>query len=107
MSGSIDRNTQSIVVKVDFDLTMSVLAHNLYRLLALDLPGFEHNTAQSLYEKFINNEGKILCTDKEITVKLKKKRRLPLLLEALENYQSINVPWTGDRKLKIEGAPSS
>jgi len=29
--------SSSMVIKVDFDLTMSILAHNLYRLLALEL----------------------------------------------------------------------
>ena len=30
----LNRNSSGIVVKVDFDLTMTILAHNLYRLLA-------------------------------------------------------------------------
>ena len=44
-----------MVIKVDFDLTMTILAHNLYRLLALDLIGYENNTSATLYEKFIYN----------------------------------------------------
>ena len=70
-----------MVIKVDFDLTMSILAYNLYRLLALDLERYEHLTAQSLYEKFILNEGDIIIDNESITVNLKKKRNLPLVLD--------------------------
>jgi len=41
-----------MVIKVDFDLTMSILSHNLYRILALDLERYEHLTSQSIYDKF-------------------------------------------------------
>ncbi|MCP4379194.1 MAG: transposase, partial [bacterium] len=37
----LNHPASSIVVKVDFDLTLSLLAHNLYRILAQHLPGFE------------------------------------------------------------------
>ena len=30
----VNRNSSGIVVKVDFDLVMTLLAHNLYRLFA-------------------------------------------------------------------------
>jgi hypothetical protein len=43
------------VVKVDFDLTMTILAHNLYRLLASELSGYSHNRAQSLYDTFLDD----------------------------------------------------
>ena len=38
----LNRNCSGIVIKVDFDLTMTILAHNLYRLLASELPGYSH-----------------------------------------------------------------
>ena len=32
-----------MVINVDFDLTMSIMAHKLLNLLAKDLPGYSHN----------------------------------------------------------------
>ncbi len=61
------------------------MAHNLYRLLANDIVGFENNTAQTLYDKFIRNEGVVTCSGNKINVKLKKKRNLPLILEIMKN----------------------
>lgn len=103
----LNKLSSSMVIKVDFDLMITLLAHNLYRLLAGDLPGFEHNTAQSLYEKFIHNEGTIVCNAEKIVVKLKKKRRLPILMEAMKNYLPTKISWLGDRVLSLEGASTT
>ena len=75
----LNRNCSGIVVKVDFDLTMTILAHNLYRLLALELPGYSHNTVTSLYDKFIDNYGDVEIGSDFINVKMNRKRTLPLL----------------------------
>jgi len=40
-----------MVIKVDFDLTMSILAHNIYRLFATDFEGYSHLTSQTVYLK--------------------------------------------------------
>ena len=94
----LNRNCSGIVVKVDFDLMMTILAHNLYRLLALQLPGYSHNRAQTLFDSFIDNYGEIEVAEDAITVKMNRKRALPLLRESLpevdESYQ-----WLGGKKL--------
>jgi hypothetical protein len=61
-----------MVIKVDFDLTMSILAHNLYRLLAEDLPGYTHNTAATLFDKFMMNSGQVHIDGNSATVIMKK-----------------------------------
>jgi len=38
----LNRLSSSMVIKVHFDLTMLILAYNLYRLLAPELPGYAH-----------------------------------------------------------------
>ena len=96
-----------MVIKVDFDLTMSILASNLYRLLAKELQGFTNYTAQSLYEKFIHNGGKIEIKDNQISLALKKKRHLPVLFEALEQYLPQNFQWLHGRSLNISAASYS
>ena len=55
----LNRLSSSMVIKVDFDLTISILAHNLYRLLAFDLSGYSHLNATSLFEKFMCNSGQV------------------------------------------------
>ena len=94
----LNRNSSGIVVKVDFDLTMTILAHNLYRLLATELPGYSHNRAQSLYDTFIDNYGEVDVGSDIITIKMNRKRALPLLRESLPLLED-TYPWLGDKKL--------
>lgn len=99
--------SSSMVIKVDFDLTMSILAYNLYRIFALELDRYEHLTAQSVYEKFILNAGDIKIDDSSITVNLKKKRNLPLILENMNKYENVKYDWLNGKKIKFNGATYS
>ena len=92
----LNRNCSGIVVKVDFDLTMTILAHNLYRLLADQLIGYSHNRAHSLYDKFIDNFGDVVVGANTITVKLNRKRTLPILRESLPDMNG-TYPWLGEK----------
>ena len=94
----LNRNSSGIVVKVDFDLTMTILAHNLYRLLAAKLTGYSHCTAQTLFTSFIDNFGEIEVSEDVITVKMNRKRALPLLRECLPEIND-GYTWLGDKKL--------
>ncbi|MEI6435664.1 MAG: transposase, partial [Bacteroidota bacterium] len=55
----------SMVIKVDFDLTMSILTYNIYKLLAMDLDRYEKLSPQSLYEMFLDNSADIEIKDEE------------------------------------------
>jgi hypothetical protein len=94
----LNRNNSGIVIKVDFDLTMTILAHNLYRLLASELPGYSHCRAQTLFDSFIDNYGDIVIGEYDIIVKMNRKRALPLLRESLPEDDTV-YSWLGGKKL--------
>jgi len=99
--------SSSMVIKVDFDLTMSILANNLYRLFALELERYSHLSVQSLYDKFVLNGADIIIQEDTITVQLKKKRNLPLILEIMQNYSRQKYPWLNENNIIFEGATYS
>jgi len=94
----LNRNSSGIAIKVDFDLTMTILAHNLYRLLAAKLPGFTHYRTQSLFDTFIDNYGDVIVEADAITVKMNRKRALPLLRESIPVLDD-SYSWLGNKKL--------
>ena len=103
----LNRVSSSMVIKVDFDLTMSILAHNLLRLLAMDLPAYSHNTDLSLFNKFLSMSGTVEIKSDEILIKMKKKRNLPALLTAMEPFQNVAIAFLENRKLIFTGDTTS
>lgn len=99
--------SSSMVIKVDFDLTMSVLAYNLYRLFAHELGRYTNQTAQTLYDKFVLNGADIEIGEKVIKVQMKKKRQLPLILETMPKFKKQKYPMLGNKNLIFEGATYS
>ena len=94
--------SSSMVIKVDFDLTMSILTHNIFRLFANSTSRYKHISDNSIYEKFLKNSAEILI-DTEIEIKLKKKRNLPLLLENNNNFEGQKYFWLKDKNIKFCG----
>lgn len=103
----LNKISSSMVIKVDFDLTMTILAHNLYRLFAANLIGYEHQTAQTLYEKFVCNDGIITTDSENVTVSLKKKRNLPAILTSMAKLLPKKIEWLNHRTLNIKAASYS
>lgn len=97
----LNRNSSGIVVKVDFDLTMSILAHNLYRILASTLPGYSHCRPETIYDTFLENYGDIDISDDTITVKMNRKRNLPLLRESIPEVNE-GYSWLGGKKVVFQ-----
>lgn len=97
----------SMVIKVDFDLTMSILTYNIFKLMAMDLDRYEKLSPQSIYEKFLDNAADIEIKDGEIVVELKKKRNLPLVLEKMSGFANVKLDWMANKKLVFQGAAYS
>jgi hypothetical protein len=99
----LNRVSSSMVIKVDFDLTMSILAYNLLRLFAMDLEGHTHDTDNTLYEKFLSVNGSVQIEADRVMVKLEKKRNLPAILAAMAPFQNQKVAALGGKRLEFVG----
>ena len=91
----MNQASSSIVVKVDFDLTISLLVHNLYRVLSSYLNGFENCTVPTIYRKFLLNGATVKIEGNEATVHLKKKTHLPILFELPWLKNKTKLSWMG------------
>jgi hypothetical protein len=103
----LNKVSSSMVIKVDFDLTMTILSHNLYRLFALELERYSSMSDNRIYEKFISNNGRIRVQNDGINIEMKKKRELPLLLEVMNRFNELNYSWLGGMKINFIGAATS
>jgi len=99
--------SSSMVIKVDFDLTMSILTFNLYRLFALETDRYKNSTSTKIFENILLNSADVSIKEDEIIVSLKKKRMLPVCLEMMPKYNNQKYQWLGNKKLIFEGATYS
>jgi len=89
----LNRNSSGIVIKVDFDLTMTILSHNLLMLFCRDMEAYSACSAETLYDKFLSSPGEIFIEDNTISVALKKRKELPILMEQLQDNKILPIPW--------------
>jgi len=68
-----------ILVKVHFDVIMTMIADTLYGMLAQKLRGFENCDAPKLHRHFIKGKAKITVKGNTLTVRFPKKAHNPIL----------------------------
>jgi hypothetical protein len=92
-------------LNVDLDTTLTVIAGNLYRLLARQLPRYERATPDRIWRHFLNATGTLHTTDDTITVDLRLRTYHPVLIDAGLADQTTPIPWLNDRKLRFRFPP--
>jgi len=68
-----------ILVKVHFDVTMTMIADTLYSMLAQKLRGFDQCDAPTLYRHFIRGKGMVAVQDSTVTVIYPRRAHNPIL----------------------------
>ena len=91
----LNQPSSSLFIKVDFDLTLSLLAHNLYCVQTNQIPGFERGTVQTICRNFLENGGRVKIKNKEAIVYLKKKSHLPSLMQLNWLNEKTKISWLG------------
>jgi hypothetical protein len=93
----MNKNASSLSIKINFELTMTVFAHNLYRLLENELLGSNEHNAEELFERFIDVDGSVELKNHEITIDLQNKRSLGTII----NYTNQNKNITDNNNNKL------
>ncbi len=97
----VDALTSGLALNVDLDTTLTVIAGNVYRLLARSLKGYEHATPETIHEQFIDTMGTVNVHDDGATVTLARRTYTPVLLQAGFAELDLPIPWWGDRRLRF------
>ena len=98
----LDCLSSGVRLNVDFDLTLTVAADLLYRMLGWRLKGFGRASPQKLYRKFIDTTGSIEIEAERVRVRLSKRAHNPLIKEAGLTGLTPPVPWLAGRPLLID-----
>ena len=94
-----------IMVRIHFDLLLSVVASFLYRRLARDLPRFEKSLAPDIFRRFVDMPGKVGYDGRDFEVRIRKHAHTPVLLGIEKLREPVDVSWLDGRRLKIVFTP--
>jgi transposase len=101
----LDALTSGVPLNVDMDTTLTVVAGNLYRLLALKLNRYERATPGTLWRDFLDATGTLHVDDTGVTCALNLRSHHPALIDAGFAELETPVPWWDGRTLRYRFPP--
>jgi transposase len=97
----IDALSSSVGLKVDFDMTLLVLASGLYRIMAHRMRGYDDAQARQIFRDLVDMPAQVNVTDHEVRVKFYRRAHLPIVLASGLFDNPVEVPWWGGRPLRF------
>ncbi|MBU2483221.1 MAG: transposase [Proteobacteria bacterium] len=91
----------SVIVQVNFDIAMTLIANTLYKLLAQNTKWFNDAKPKTISRNFVNIQTTVVIDENEIKVCFDKSSYIPVLKDWIETLPTYQVPWWNDKKLKF------
>lgn len=101
----LDALTSGVPLNVDLDATLTVVAGNLYRLLALKLSRYQHATPETLWRDFLDATGTLHIDQAGVTCALNLRSHHPALIDAGFADLHTPIPWWDGRTLRFRFPP--
>ncbi len=101
----LDALSSGLPLNVDLDTTLTVIAGNLYRLLARRLPRYERATPDRLWRHFLDATGTLHLSDDALTVDIRVRTYHPVLIDAGLADHATPIPWLNGRQLRLRFPP--
>ncbi len=98
---NINSLSSPILVKVHFDVTMTMIADTLYSMLAQRLRGFESCDAPKLYRHFVRGKGIVAVDGRDITVIYPRRAHNPILRGVPWRRMPDNIPGLPGARLAL------
>ena len=99
---SLNALSSPVLIKVHFDVLMTMIAHSLYHFFSQGLRGFEECRASTIFRKFINMKADVGIRDGEIVVRFPRRAHNPIIKSAQLDKKPSTISWLGDRKMRFE-----
>jgi transposase len=99
---SLNALSSPVLIKVHFDVLMTMIAHSLYHFLSQKLRGFEERRASTIFRKFINMKADVTIRDGDIIVKFPRRAHNPIIKSAQLDKVPSTISWLGNRKMLFE-----
>ncbi len=89
----MDALSSAVGLKVDFDMSLLVIASGLYRLLAKTMRGYADAQARMIFRDLIDTPATVVTTDTQVQVRFHRRAHLPIVLASGLMNKPVTVPW--------------
>lgn len=93
--------SSAVGLKVDFDMTLLVLASGLYRLLARRMRGYADAQARRIFRDLIDMPATVEVSEDGVEVAFHRRAHLPIIMASGLLNTPVSVPWWGNRQLRL------
>ncbi len=97
----MDALSSAVGLKVDFDMSLLVIASGLYRLLAKTMRGYADAQARMIFRDLIDSPATVVTTDNQVQVRFHRRAHLPIVLASGLMNKPVTVPWWNDMQLVL------
>ena len=98
----IDALSSAVAMKVDFDMTLLVIASGLYRRLAQRMRGYTECQARQIFRDLVDMPADVTITEGEVQVRFHRRAHLPIIAASGLLDQPVEVPWWNGLPLRME-----
>lgn len=99
---SLNALSSPIIVKVDFDIALTLIANTLYKILAGKFKLFDKAKPKTIYRNIIEGSAKIYIRSDTVNVVFGKKAFNPLIMDWISSLPELRVPWMDDKLLQYD-----
>jgi hypothetical protein len=97
----MDALSSAVGLKVDFDMTLLVIASGLYRLLARRMRGYGEAQARHIFRDLIDTPADVSISEREVHVHFHRRAHLPIIIASGLLDSSPKVPWWHHHTLRM------
>jgi Transposase DDE domain len=97
----IDALSSSVGLKVDFDMSLLVLASGLYRIMAGRMRGYDDAQARQIFRDLIDMPAQVTIDHHEVRVRFYRRAHLPIVLASGLIGKPVAVPWWDGVPLRL------
>ena len=91
-----------ILIKVHFDVVMTMIADTLYSLLARKLRGFENCDASKIYRLFVKGKARVGLSSQNLTVTFPRRAHNPILRSVPWHQLPQSLSWLNGAGLELK-----
>jgi len=96
---NLNKLSSPILIKIHFDVVLTMIADTLYYHLAQSLRGFEKCNAEKIFRHFVDMPAKIHVTADTINVAFPLRAHSPVLRSAKIDAWAQPISWLGNRRI--------